>query len=223
MRYWGNIYIIGTETEKLQMEYNTQREKLKINDYGRNVCKMIENAKAIEDREVRTDMAHMIVEVMAHVNPKVKERTDYRHILWDHLMIMSNFELDVDSPYPISREDAEQTAPRRLQYSDNKIRYRHYGRALEDMISAVAEMPESEERTVLIQQIAHTMKRQYLQWNRDSVDDDLISEQLTELSKGRIILPTDFQYHDSKLYIEAMAAAAAKKETNAKKKKKKKK
>lgn len=205
------------------MEYNTQRETLKINDYGRNVCKMIDYAKTIEDRTERTQMANLIVDAMALVNPKVKERTDYRRILWDHLMIMADFALDVDCPYTIVREETEALKPQPMKYSDSAIRYRHYGRALEDMIRAVAEMPEGEEKNVLAQQIAHTMKRQYLQWNRDSVDDDLIREQLNELSGGRITLPPDFQFRDSKIYIDAMAAANAKKEGNAKKKKKKKK
>ena len=205
------------------MEYNTQRENLKINDYGRNVCKMIDYAKTIEDRAERTQMANLIVDAMALVNPKVKERTDYRRILWDHLMMMANFELDVDCPYTIVREETEALKAQPMKYSDSKIRYRHYGRALEDMIRAVAEMPEGEEKNVLAQQIAHTMKRQYLQWNRDSVDDELIREQLAELSGGHITLPPDFQFRDSKIYIDAMAAVAAKKESNAKKKKKKKK
>ena len=205
------------------MEYNTQREQLKITDYGRNVTKMIDYAKTIDNREERNEMAHLIVETMALVNPKVKERTDYRHILWDHLMMMANFELDVDCPYPINREETEAFNPHPLKYSESKIHYRHYGRALEDMIVAVAEMPESEEKDVLAQQIAHTMKRQYLQWNRDSVDDDIIREQLAELSGGRITLPAGFQFRESKIYIDAMAAVAAKKESNSKKKKKKKK
>ena len=205
------------------MEYNTQRETLKINDYGRNVCKMIDYAKTIEDRTERTQMANLIIDAMALVNPKVKERTDYRRILWDHLMVMADFDLDVDCPYTIVREETETLKPQPMKYSDSEIRCRHYGRALEDMIRAVAEMPEGEEKKVLVQQIAHTMKRQYLQWNRDSVDDDLIREQLNELSGGRITLPADFQFRDSKIYIDAMAAVAAKKESNAKKKKKKKK
>ncbi len=205
------------------MEYNTQREQLKITDYGRNVAKMIAYAKTLADRDERNKMAHTIIDTMALVNPKVKERTDYKRILWDHLMLIANFDLDVDCPYPISREETEVVKPRPLTYSDNKIHYRHYGRALEDMIVAVAEMPEGEERNSLVQQIAHTMKRQYLQWNRDSVDDDLIREQLTELSGGRITLPADFQFRDSKIYLDAMAAVAAKKESNSKKKKKKKK
>lgn len=210
-------------TENKDMEYNTQRETLKINDYGRNVCKMIDYAKTIEDRTERTQMVNLILDAMALVNPKVKERTDYRRILWDHLMIMADFDLDVDCPYPIDRDETEVLKPHAMTYSDNKIRYRHYGRALEDMIRAVAEMQEGEEKSALAQQIAHTMKRQYLQWNRDSVDDDLIREQLAELSEGRITLPDDFQFRDSKIYLDALAAAAAKKEGNAKKKKKKKK
>lgn len=205
------------------MEYNTQREQLKITDYGRNVAKMIAYAKTLADRGERNKMAHTIIDTMAMVNPKVKERTDYRHILWDHLMMMAGFDLDVDCPYPINREETEAFAPHPLGYSENKIRYRHYGRALEDMIQAVAKMDEGEEKDILAQQIAHTMKRQYLQWNRDSVDDDLIREQLNELSGGRIALPAGFQFRDSKIYIDAMAAVTAKKESNAKKKKKKKK
>lgn len=205
------------------MEYNTQREQLKITDYGRNVMKMIAYAKTIADRAERTQMAYLIVETMALVNPKIKERTDYRHILWDHLMLMSDYELDVDSPYPVVREETVAFHPEKIEYSDSKIRYRHYGRALEDMIRAVAEMPEGEEKSLLSQQIAHTMKRQYLQWNRDSVDDGLIREQLDELSGGRITLPPDFQFRDSKIYLDAMAAVAAKKEAGEKKKKKKKK
>lgn len=184
---------------------------------------MIDYAKTLADREERNKMAQTIVDTMALVNPKVKERTDYRRILWDHLMMMANFELDVDCPYSISREETENAKPHPLAYSDNTIHYRHYGRALEDMIVAVAAMPEGEEKSLLAQQIAHTMKRQYLQWNRDSVDDDLIREQLSELSGGRITLPADFQFRDSKIYIDAMAAMAAKKEGNSKKKKKKKK
>lgn len=205
------------------MEYNTQREQLKISDYGRHVAKMVEYCKTIPDRAERTAMANTIVDVMAHVNPKIKERTDYKHILWDHMMMMAGYELDVDCPYEIHREEVENMHPRHIGYTEGTIRYRHYGRALEDMIKAVAEMPESEERTVLTGQIAHAMKRQYLQWNRNTVDDALIAEQLGELSEGRLQLPEGFQFRDTKEYTDAMEAAAAKKEANEAKRKKKKK
>ncbi|MGX8712179.1 MAG: DUF4290 domain-containing protein [bacterium] len=205
------------------MEYNTQREHLIITDYGRCVSKLIDYAKTIDDRDERTRMAQRIVDTMALVNPKIKERTDYRQILWDHLMAMADYDLDVDCPYPVVRRQTDEVRPHRLRYSDRKIHYRHYGRTLEDMVHAVAAMPEGEEKSQLAQQIAHAMKRQYLQWNRDSVDDNLIRDQLAELSEGRITLPADFQFQDSSIYIDAMAAASAKKESKKKKKKKKKK
>lgn len=206
------------------MEYNTQRPTLKITDYGRHVAKMIDYCKTLADRDERTRMANTIIDVMAHVAPKVKERTDYRHILWDHLMVLADYDLDVDNPYPISHDDTTSFHPHALKPKTGPITYRHYGRALEDMVKAVAEMPDSPERRQLTEQIAHTMKRQYLQWNRDTVDDALITDQLTELSGGRLQLPADFHYTDTKELLSTINASQANKpESGTKKKKKKKK
>ena len=205
------------------MEYNTQRDHLKIPDYGRNVAKLIEQCKNIANRDERTRMANSIVEVMAQVNPKVKERADYRHTLWDHLMFIADYQLDVDTPYPVRHEKPTQMHPNRIERHEGAIHFRHYGRALEDIVHAVAEMPEDEERTLLTQQIANTMKRQYLQWNRDTVDDQLIEEQMAQLSEGRLQPPVGFKFHDSQYYLDAIAASQAKKENEKKKKKKKKK
>ena len=205
------------------MEYNTQREQLKIADYGRNVAKLIEQCKLIPDRADRTRMANIIVDVMAQVNPKVKERTDYRHTLWDHMMLIAGYELDVDTPFPVRKEEPTHMQPLHGNYREGKICYRHYGRALEDMVRTVADMDDGDERTQLTCQLANTMKRQYLQWNRDTVDDGLIEEQLFELSNGRLKLPDGFHLHDTQYYIDAIAAGQSKKETGDKKKKKKKK
>lgn len=205
------------------MEYNTQREQLKITDYGRCVAKMIDYCRTLGDRDERNQMANTIVDVMGHLNPKVKERTEYKHILWDHLMIMADYDLDVDCPYEIHREEGARFHPRPVGYHEGSIHYRHYGRALEDMIKAVAEMPAGEERDLLTTQIAQTMKRQYLQWNRDTVDDSVIVDQLTELSGGRLTLPAGFEFRNSQELIDAMAAVAAKKEAGEGKKKKRKK
>ena len=205
------------------MEYNTQREKLKITDYGRNVVKLIDYAKQLATKEERNRMAGVILDVMAQLNPKVKERTDYKHILWDHLMIMADYTLDVDCPYPIVREENSGFRPRPMRLHSTRIRYPHYGRAMEDMIKAVAAMPESEERTLLTSQIAHTMKRQYLQWNRDTVDNRLIVEQLQELSDGKLTVPENFKFHDSRELLDAINQAQAKNGEGTKKKKKKKK
>ena len=205
------------------MEYNTQREKLKIADYGRNVVKMINYAKSLETKEERNKMANTIIDVMAHLNPKIKERTDYKHILWDHLMVIADYDFDVDCPYPINREETENFPPHRLALRENNIHYRHYGRTLEDIIKAVAAMPEGEERDTLTVQIAQTMKRQYLQWNRDTVDDDVITSQLTSLSEGQLHLPDDFRYTDTRDVLSNMVSAQGNKADGNKKKKKKKK
>lgn len=202
------------------MDYNTQRPVLKISDYGRVVASMIEYAKKLPTRDERTRMAHTIIGVMAHLNPKIKERTDYEHILWDHLMIMSDYSLDCDCPYKIEREEFEGFKPRRLSVHQSKITYRHYGRTLEDMIRAVAELPEGEDRDELTVQLAHAMKRQYLQWNRDTVDDAIIREQLGELSGGKLELPTDFHFRDSAELLQSLGSLQTE---GAKKKKKKKK
>ena len=205
------------------MEYNTQREQLKIADYGRNVLKLVEYTKQLEKREERTAMANVIIDVMAHLNPKIKERTDYKHILWDHLMMLADYGLDVDCPYEINRDETGTFHPHALGYSEGQIRYRHYGRTLEGLIKAVAEMPLSEERTLLTGQIAHAMKRQYLQWNRDTVDDDVITSQLTSLSEGQLHLPDDFRYTDTRDVLSNMVSAQGNKADGNKKKKKKKK
>lgn len=204
------------------MEYNTQRPILKINDYGRVVAKMINYAKTLPTRDERTKMANTIIDVMATLYPKVKERTDYQHILWDHLMIMADYDLDCDCPYHISREETEGFHPRPIPLPGNRIRYRHYGRALETMIGAVAAMPPSAQRDELTTQIAHTMKRQYLQWNRDTVEDDLIAEQLKELSGGRLTLPEGFLFHNSDDLRQAISVAQGSAHKKKKKKKKKK-
>lgn len=203
------------------MEYNTQRPALKISDYGRVVARMVDYAKRLPTRDERTRMANTIIGVMAHLNPKVRERTDYQHILWDHLMVMADYGLDCDCPYTISREETERFRPRQLQVRRRRITYRHYGRALEDMIRAVADMPQGDDRDELTAQIAHTMKRQYLQWNRDTVDDGLIRDQLAELSDGKLTLPADFQFHDSAELLQAIGQSQG--DTAKKKKKKKKK
>ena len=168
------------------MEYNTQRSKVGIMDYGRNVYKLIQYAKSIEDREKRTQVAEAIVRVMEQVNPRVRDHSDYRRKLWNHLMVLANGELDVDTPFPVIHDSSVKFNPHRLKYSTGDIRYRHYGNKLESMVKHVSEMPEGEEREVLEKQLAQMMKRSYLNWNRDTVSDDLIIDQLSIISDDRI-------------------------------------
>lgn len=181
------------------MEYNTKREKIEIMDYGRNVYKLVQYAKGIEDRGRRTQVAEAIVNVMAQVNPHVRDHVDYRRRLWDHLMVLAGGELDVDTPFEVSHDPSLRFSPKKLDYSDGNIRYRHYGRILERMIEKVSGMAEGEERTVLEAQLAEALKRNYLAWNRDSVDDDVIIDQMERVSGGKIhiaagteiVLPAD--------------------------------
>ena len=180
------------------MEYNTQREKLMFTDYGRNVYKLIDYVKRIESREDRTKAANTVVNVMAQVCPKAKEGANWHLKLWEHLMIMSNWELDVDIPEGVSHQASTMYKPNKVKYNEGKIYFRHYGRFLEEMIRKVVDMPEGEERTELITEIAHTMKRQYLVWNRDTVNDNLIRDQLARLSGGKIVLDENFQFMETK-------------------------
>ncbi len=170
------------------MEYNTERAKMASPEYGRNVQRMIEFAISVKDREERNRVARAIISVMGQLNPHLRDVTDFKHKLWDHLFIIADFKLDVDSPYPIPNAATFQTKPDKVSYPDNKIKYRHYGRILEKIIQKAVEFEEGDEKNVLTEMIANSMKKSYLMWNRDSVTDDVIFQQLKELSKDQLQL-----------------------------------
>ncbi len=168
------------------MEYNTSLPRMIIPEYGRNIQKMIDFAITLADKEERNKVARAIIDVMGQLNPHLRDVTDFKHKLWDHLFIISDFKLDVDSPYPKPTPETFQTKPELLSYPSNDIRYKHYGKTVENLIAKAKEYPEGDERNELISQIANLMKRSYLNWNRDSVNDEVIINQLTELSKGAL-------------------------------------
>ena len=173
------------------MEYNTTRDPMIIAEYGRNIQNMIEYITTIEDREKRSKAANFIVDVMAQMHPKVKESGDFKHKLWDHLYIISDFKLDVDSPFQPPPLQALSTKPETLSYHDAKIKYRHYGKNITLMIEKAAEYDEGPEKDALAKAIANHMKKSYLAWNRESVTDDLIEEQLKVLSDDKVKLGKD--------------------------------
>lgn len=184
------------------MEYNSQREKMIIPEYGRNVQKMIEYAKTIEDREKRTKSAEVIVRVMAGMNPQIKETSDYLHTLWDHLYIISCFELDVDSPFPMPAKEILLRKPDKVEYSSKDFRIKHYGKYIEKIIERTIELEEGPEKEALILIIANHLKKSYLNWNRDSVNDETILKHLEELSKGKLSI-TGTQFLSSTVDILA--------------------
>jgi len=173
------------------MEYNTARNKMTIPEYGRNIQKMVHHVAEIEDRKERTAAAHHVVEIMANMHPQIREVSDYNHKLWDHLYFISDFKLDVDSPFSPPEKTAIMSRTKKLEYSEDHIRFKHYGKHLEKMIKYAAELEEGPEKKEITLMIANQMKRSYLNWNRDSVSDRMILNQLDELSGGKLKLEED--------------------------------
>jgi hypothetical protein len=175
------------------MEYNTQRSHLIIPEYGRNIQKMIEYAMSVEDREERNNVARAIVDVMGQLNPHLRDITDFKHKLWDHLFIISDFKLDVDSPYPKPSAQTLDIKPERVKYPNTRITFRHYGKNIENMIKDIRKMGDGPEREALVASVANFMKMSYLNHNRDTVSDELIIDHLNELSDGELKLKEDFR------------------------------
>lgn len=170
------------------LEYNTERPQMAIPEYGRNVQKMIEHCMSIADREERNKCAKAVVKVMSQVNPQLKNMEEYDQKLWDHLFIMSNFQLDVDSPYPKPSPDFFEKKPERIAYPQRKIKYGHYGAIMEDLIKAAVKLPEGDEKKFLVKRIANLLKTSYLLWNRDTVNDEVIVKHLEQYSDGKLTI-----------------------------------
>ncbi|MGI9527870.1 MAG: DUF4290 domain-containing protein [Weeksellaceae bacterium] len=168
------------------MEYNTVREPLIIPEYGRHIQEMINHCKTIEDKQERNDFAEAIIEVMGNVNPHLRDVPDFKHKLWDQLFIMSDFDLDVDSPYPIPTSEDFNSKPKHIAYPSNNNKYRYYGKNIQRMIDVAKEWEEGDKKAGLIKAIANQMKKSYLLWNKDTVDDQVIFNQLKDMSDGEI-------------------------------------
>jgi hypothetical protein len=170
------------------LEYNSQRSHLIIPEYGRHLQKLIDQATAIEDKAERNKAAKYIISVMGSLNPHLRDVPDFQHKLWDQLFIMSDFNLDVDSPYPIPSKDILTQKPDRLKYPQNFPKYRFYGNNIKYMIDVANSWEEGELKNALVLVIANHMKKCYLSWNKDTVSDEVIFEHLLELSDGKLNL-----------------------------------
>jgi len=182
----------------MNYDYNTQRKKLVLPEYGRNVYKMVEYLMSIEDREERNKAARSIIYIMGNLNPHLRDVADFKHKLWDHLFIMSDFNLDIDSPYEKPTPEVLYEKPRPIPYSNYDIQYKHYGKIIELMIKKAAVYPEGKERDILIRLIANHMKKCYLTWNRETVNDDIIFDDLRKLSDGKIVIENDIKLSDTR-------------------------
>ncbi|ALJ06517.1 methionyl-tRNA formyltransferase [Pseudalgibacter alginicilyticus] len=170
------------------LEYNTEREHLIIPEYGRHMQKMINHAKTRETKEEREKLAKSIIAVMGNLQPHLRDVPDFQHKLWDQLFIMANFELDVDSPYPKPSKDELEERPEPLNYPQNFPKYRFYGNNIKTMIDVANTWEEGDLKEALIYTIANHMKKCFLNWNKDTVEDAVIYNHLYELSGGKINL-----------------------------------
>lgn len=181
------------EIDTCKLLYNTERVKLYIPEYGRNVQKMVDYLKTIEDRQKRNEQARAIVKVMEIINPAVHLQDNYEQKLWDHLHIISGFDLDVDSPYPAPAPESLHEKPKMVPMVGKPIKATHYGRNIENFIELIAGMEDGEQKTSMIRTLATYMRQQYLIWNKDTVSDATIFQDIERLSDYRIKVPEGLQ------------------------------
>lgn len=173
----------------MDLEYNTQRAKLAMPEYGRNVLKMVEQLKAIPDRDKRSQQAKAVVKVMELLNPQVRTQENYDHKLWDQLYMIADYDLDIDSPYPMPEAAEFEKAPVSLPMKDIKIKASHYGRNIEKIINLLCDEPDGEIKTEMLRLLAIYMRKQYLIWNKDNVADETIFADIEKLSDYKLTIP----------------------------------
>lgn len=172
-------------------EYNTSRNSMKISEYGRNIQQMIQVAVEEPNRDRRNVLAQALITLMGNLNPHLRDMDDYKHKLWDHLFVMSDFKLDVDSPYPIPTKESIYSKPSMMEYPQQKIRFRFYGKSIEKMIAQAAEMEDGPVKSGFINLIGSFMKQSCRNWNEEMLQDEEILMHLEMLSGGRIKMTTD--------------------------------
>lgn len=170
------------------MEYNTQRKRMLIPEYGRTIQNMVDYAVTIEDRAERQRCANTIIAIMGNMFPHLRDIPEFKHKLWDHLAVMSDYKLDIDYPYEITQKSSFVRKPDPLSYPMKKIRFRHYGYLLETLIKKLMEMPEGPESEELTMMIAGQMKRSLGNWNKDAMDDEKIAADLALYTNGNVRL-----------------------------------
>jgi len=172
------------------MQYNTQLEKLVLPEYGRNIQNMVDHCVAIKDPVERRKCAYTVIDIMGSLFPHLRDVNNFKHILWDHLAIMSDFKLEIDYPYVVITKEELYTAPGHLDYSRPTMKYRHYGKILEKMIHIATNMEEGDKTAHLLRLLLSQMKRSYSQWNKEA-DDEKIFHDISELSGGQIKMSGD--------------------------------
>lgn len=178
------------------MDYNSTRKRLVLPEYGRHIHNMVAHAVTIEDREERMRCAQSIINIMGNLFPHLRDYADFKHKLWDHLAIMSEYKLDIDYPYEITQQEVLNKKPERMPYQNSKMNYLHYGKLIEELIEKAITLEDETEQKQLISLIANHMKKSLMIWNKDSVTDDRILNDIKMLSKGQLKVDESFKTAD---------------------------
>ena len=182
------------------MEYNTSKTQLQMPEYGRIIQQLVERCKEIENRAERNEMAVAIVDFMGQRNPQLRDESNYKHKLWDHLFILAKYDLDVDSPYHIPTEEEMQVKPKRMEYPKLQGDFKFYGKSILQLIEKAIELEAGDEKDALIQVISNNMKKSYNVYNKEHVQDEVIFRHLKDLSGNRLDLTTLDSLEKSKIY-----------------------
>ncbi len=180
------------------MDYNSNRKHLVLPEYGRNIQKMVDYAITIEDTEERNKAAQAIIDLMGNMYTHLRDVPDFRHKLWDHLAIMSDFKLNIDTPYPLPTLEKLNEKPEKIPYNTGRFHFRHYGRLVEQLIAKAIEMENEKEQQALVLLIANHMKKSLLRWQKDSNIDEQILKDIVKLSKGKITIPEGFVIYENR-------------------------
>ena len=191
MRFFSNfaLYKEQIRHDMEELDYNTQRDKLHMPEYGRHVQKMIEYVASLPSKEKRNEQIQSVVQVMGTLNPQLRDINDFKHKLWDHVHVISDFSIDIDSPYATPTRESLATAPNPIPLQKTPVKAAHYGRNIQNMIEVIAQREDDEVKTHMIRTLASYMKQQYLIWNKDSVSEETIFNDIHKLSDGRITVP----------------------------------
>lgn len=179
------------------MDYNTQRSPLILPEYGRHIHEMVNYLKTIHDRDLRNNMAKALINVMGNMNPHLRDVPDFKHKLWDHLAVMAEFDLDIDWPYPLPERNFMESKPEKIPYSNENFKFKHYGKNLQKMLTKINEF-EGETKDMLIEQLANHMKISYVNWKKETVNDEYIFDDIKRMTEETVEIPDNLSLTDVK-------------------------
>ena len=182
------------------MKYNTELSKLIIPEYGRHIHQIIDSLSLIKDRKKRNEQTEIVIQIMGNLNPHLRDVNDFKHKLWDHLFIMSDYKLDVDSPYPIPEKKEKKERPIKITNTQGTVKYKHYGKFVIDMLKKLSDSKNEVNKNHLIISIANQMKRSYINWNKSNVLDDVIFSEIENISNGKIKIPENTVLDNIQIY-----------------------